>query len=397
MIKIAVLTDDIPLKDSLFASGMQRVNTRLFRALSHNLDLIIAVNSGAVYKKRDVAEDLQHKSELVSFPRLAVKSIGRFFPILKNSDRIFSRKIKGFARHLQKSKIDWLFCPCGSDPNSLGRGLALSEASGLPLAVYLVDDFLAGAQLSENKNHLELAESSVPKWLERVDQIFVITEGLQSRIKSLYGLDSTVLNLPYELPSQAIKVINSSSLQIIFVGSLSHFYIDGLRQIASVIDDINNYRSQKISLRLTSSNLSQARNLIGEFDCLVVKSCSTTEDLYQEIASSLICFAPYSFDLKYKEMVASSFPSKMMDYLSVGKFILNYSPDHATSGKYFCANKIPHLVNIEDPNLLRQAIENQLKCRRDWSDLYQSIVLEKHSYSEISNTILSSLLEIQLS
>jgi hypothetical protein len=395
MLKIAVITDDIPLKDSLFASGMQRVNTRLFRALSHNLQLIIAVNFGAVYRKRDIAEDLQDKSKLVSFPRLLVKSLGRIFPVLRNSDKIFERKIQGFSKHLQRSNIDWLFCPCGSNPNSLGRGLTLAKASGLPLAVYLVDDFLAGAHLSQNEDHLELAKSRVPEWLKRVDKIFVITEGLKNRIKDIYSLDSTVLNLPYELPIQPIKVIDRSDLQIIFVGSLSHFYIDGLRQIASVIDDINNCRSQKISLRLTSSNISRARTLIGEFDCLVVKSCSTTEDLYQEITSSLICFAPYSFDLKYKEMVASSFPSKMMDYFSAGKFILNYSPSYATSSSYFCSHELPELVNIEDPNLLREAIENQLKDRRDWSELYQDVVLKKHSYSDISKSILSSLLEIQ--
>lgn len=391
-IRLGVITDGTPVSEQVLAFGMCRVNTRLFRALSENIAIIATTIYTNAYNHRDIVEELQDRCVLVAFPRSLQRIAGRFFPQLGDENAAFQWMLPKLVRKLRESQANWIFCPCGADPAALGRGFMLAQVSRLPLAVYLVDDFLSAATLSGNKEHLHIAQHDVPQWLRKVRKIFVISEGLRQRLQELYNLDSIVLPLPYKLPPKPVEQLSSQNQeQIIFVGNLSHFYIDGLRQIATVIDDLNKQENRILTLRVTSSNINYLKSLVGDFACLRCQPCPTPENLYQEIASSLLCFAPYSFDITYKTMVASSFPSKMIDYLAVGKCILTYGPDYSSSVVYFKQNGLSEVLCNENKSALRDIILKQLNQRQNYSEKYRAVVQRYHSYNYIQQQIVSSL------
>ena len=395
-IRLGIITDGTPVKEEVLASGMCRVNTRLFRALSEHIALIGTTNY-RLFSLKDIAEDLQDKCILVTLPKslgILFKIFGRFSPQLREQNVAFKFYLPKLVQQLHRSQVNWLFSPCGSDPSALGRAFHLAQVSGLRLAVYLVDDFLSGAILSGNKEHLHIAQQKLPHWLHKVDKIFVISEGLRDRLKNLYNVDSVVLPLLYELPKNITRQLPQvNKEQIIFVGSVSHFYTDPLKQLASVLDDINNQDNRNIILRLTLPNINDARKLIGDFKCLRCEPCSSSEELYQEIASSFLCFAPYSFDEEYKIMTSSSFPSKILDYLAAGKFILVYAPEYSSSVSYFRENELSDITTVSNPDILRSIIVKQLNERQDYSDKYKFILKSRHSHNYISNQVLNTILD----
>jgi hypothetical protein len=371
---------------------MYRVNNRLFLALSEHIAIIASGTQGNRFKESDISPELRDRCRMMKTIPYALRFAGRFVTLLRDNNLAFGRALPELVRLTREFRADWVFCPCGVDPNALERGVRFAEACGLPLAVYLVDDFLAGALLSGNNVHLSVAREQVPEWLGRAQRIFVISEGLQQLVQKRYGLDSFVLPLPYDL-LPAPSVTGQDSEQIIFVGNLSHFYVDGLKETAEVIDDLNRSLGKSLTLRFTLPNPGQVKKMIGDFACIRCRSCRDDRELRQEIAASLFCFAPYSFDAKFKDMVATSFPSKMLDYLASGRLVVTYAPAYASSVTYFRRYQLGVILDSHDKSRLRETILQQLQERNDFSGNYREVVTKNHAPFLLADRILSLLAE----
>ena len=389
-IKLAFITDATPVDEQVMAHGMCRVNTRLLRALDQHVSLVITTLYSNAYQRKHLLKEIQNKSVLIAFPYWIQRIVGRFLPKLRSPEFTFQFMLPNLVKSLRKAEANWIFCSCGADPKILDKGFQLAKASGLPLAVYLVDDFLESAILSENQENLKIAQEKVCYWLSEAEKIFVISDGLRQLLLERYKLDSVVLPLPYELPQGSVnlEVVHESN-QIMFVGSLSHFYVDGIKQLAKILDEINQTFNTSITLRLTSCTIDYANQIVGNFQCLRCKPCLTMVELYQEISSSLFCFAPYSFDKKHEIMVKTSFPSKTMDYLAHAKLIVLYAPTYSSSAQYFAENGLSACVN--NPQELREIIITQMKHKLNYTEQYNLVLNQFHSPELIKQIIIENL------
>jgi len=226
-IKLGFITDGTPVNEEVMAHGMCRVNTRLLRALDEYVALVATTIYSTAYQRKHLVKEIQNKCVLIAFPYWLQRTLGRFLPQLRSQEFAFYSILPSLIKRLHKTEANWVFCSCGADPKILDKGFQLAQASGLPLAIYLVDDFLESALLSENQENLKIAKEKVPYWLSKVERIFVISDGLRQLLLERYKVNSIVLSLPYELPQKPVD-LNSvqKNDQIIFVGNLSHFYID---------------------------------------------------------------------------------------------------------------------------------------------------------------------------
>jgi hypothetical protein len=394
-LKLAVFTDAPPISESVLATGMCRVNTQLFLAVSDHIETIVSTTLGGTYCVDDIDHRLRDRATLIDIPkpmRLITKAAGKFIEPLRSENISFRLNLPTILKKIDEKSVNWLFCSCGVDPSVLGRGFHLAQRSGLPLAIYLVDDFLDGAILSGNKQHLAVARQSVPYWLKKVDKIFVISEGLRQHLKKKYDVESIVLPLPYAAPDSSDYEEIKIEKQVVYLGGLSHFYIDGLRQLAQAIDFINNNNKQKILLTIISGvPLSRIKSLLGDYEFIRSKSCISADAVRKEISRSAVCFLPYSFHDKYRVMVSTSFPSKMMDYLAAGRSILVYGPKYSSSVNYFNQHSLPEILSTEDPELLKQMLINKIYQPLDHTACYIASLLKHHSYSKISEIIVNNI------
>ena len=395
-VKLAIVTDNPPVRADVKAWGMCRVNTRLFRALSENIVIIISGSQRYMYSSKDLDDNTRARCIIGSSIPTIIKQIGVVFPTIINEELEFKINLSRYLKKIHNSSANWIFCPCGVNPHSLYRGIRLAQACNLPIAVYLVDDFLSGAELSGDTATLRTAQQDIPLWLKQVDQIFVISDGLKSRIRNLYNLDSVVLPLPYALGSYDKPPGNSleqtgTDQEVIFVGNLSHFYTDGLKQMAQTVDEINSTLGSNIKLRLTLPSIKDAQHKIGHYDCIKCKPCVDNLDLYHAIHSSILCFAPYSFREDYKIMVSTSFPSKILDYLSAARHILILGPPYATSVNYFNKNQLNTVLTSENPKKIREIIIRQLNDNMEYSNKYREVVWQNHDPKQVALQIISTL------
>ena len=384
---IAFLADDPPIREDVHGWGLSRVNGRFIEALRDHLS-VIACGSSGLYSLDDLPQDQRSITTMWGAQTRARRLGKRIFKSAYDDEADFTRSLPTIARRIRDSRTDVVFSPCGIDPKALRHLVAVKDACRIPVAAYLVDDFLDGATLSGNREAHGLAVSRVPDWLRRIDKLFVISQGLQERVWDLYSLESTVLPLPYVTPDAAATTAVKD--QIIFVGNLSHFYIDGLRDLADALDDLRR-DGIAMKLRLTMPSAEMARDALGARDSIECRQCPGPDALRDEIASSVAAFAPYSFDDRYSVMVATSFPSKMLDYLSAARSVVSYGPAYSTSARYFSHHGLESSITDRDPQRLKASILDSRQASHGHGADYRRVLQSQHSPARIADQIVASL------
>jgi hypothetical protein len=256
------------------------------------------------------------------------------------------------------------------------------------LSLYLVDDFLSGAQLSGNKRNEKFANHGLKGLLRHASTVFVISQGFGERIKKLYGVESNVLPLPYFYDEPKEHLQADQSRYILFLGSISHFYLDGLRLLAKWLDDYNEDAKDKVFLRFTQDNADFVRHEVGDYRCIVSKRCDSDLELYSTVHWAQFCFAPYSFEERYRIMVSTSFPSKLLDYLANAQNIIVFGPAYSSSAQYFKAHGLSG-VYLTKADFKKAFLENLKSiCPEDHSADYRRVLSEHHSLKEIRSILI---------
>ena len=339
----------------------------------------------------DVHPELRSKVLLLSSKKYLPKFIIRRLNCDYNLEKELIKKKDVIKNIIGSSDARWLFCPCGVNPLFLKRAYEISEYNNLKTAFYFVDDIEDSCMLSGDKNKIRICSKYMDGWMKKADKIFSISYGLKNAIKKRYGVDSIVLPLSYEINKKYKLHVTDMKNQIIFVGSPGHFYIEGLKKLIGIVDQINDQYNYNITFRLTMFDQETIKTLFGEHDFIRSGILDSKAKLVHEISSSLFCVAPYSFKNEYKNMVSTSFPSKLLEYLCYAKAILIISPDYSSSVQYFKLHELEKVITIDDRNIIKNAILEQYKERNDYSNKYQSIIEDVHDPKRTSQIIVDAL------
>jgi len=390
---IAVITDDAPISEGILAKSMCYINAHLFKALDAHLGVIFATNAHS----NDIEPDLLNKTVLINSPFIfkIFRKLARLLLGRRMCNAGFRLILPILVRKLKDVKAEWIFCPCGSNPFDLERGMLLARASQLPLAIFLVDDFIEGSKLAGLKEHLICATKDVPEWIRGADKVFVISEGFRERIKALYDKDATVLPFACDFEETIEnKNLMPKDNQIIFVGNLSHFYIDGIKAMAKLLDELNQTRQIPFVLRLTLPDIRLVKKMVGDFKCIQCVPCQSWDNLNAEIAASLMAFVPYSFDPEYRVMTATSFPSKILSCLVAARYVLVYGPEESSSVRYFRQHGLPEVLSKDDAGALRDIVLQQINSKLDYSEKYRQVLRGVHDSKKVAQELLAGIEEV---
>ena len=390
-LRLAVVADATPVREDIVSSGMTRLNTRVGEALLPWLQVFLAGTGRNYFQKSDVAPALQPLTRLVHLPKFATRYAGRFVSWLRRDHVPWLLTLPWLARDLRARRVDWIFCPCGGNPEELEFVSALARRAGVKLALYLVDDFALGAELEGNQRLMQLARDRVPRRLGAADRLFSISPGMQERLQRVYGLASTLLPLPYQAQPRAALPAGDAATEVLFLGSMSHFYHGPLRQMAQAIDELNSELGTQLTLRFTLPGQGEAKRVLGDHACIRSSPLADQPALARAVASSLVCYAPYSFDAAQEEMVACSFPSKLMDYLCHGRLVLVHSPAYGSAARYFREQGLPLIVTDADGAGLKSALLAQLRQPQDHHPLYRAALAANHGYERFAATVVQTL------
>lgn len=366
--KIAVLTDNMPIRENIYGFGMYKVVNRLLKALGSNVDTIIVTdrnyNDGKtdpVLRGKITAVNKFHKMDDLGF-----------------SDIWFFIEIGRTICRLRRRGIQNIFIPLGANYKELRRAYLVSKIYHMRVSIYVVDDFIEHYyRISGSTERLQF-EKKIVRYLRGVNRIFVISKGMKNRMECLTGKKTILLPLPYEYKEEITEDWTGQN-QIMFVGSINRLYIQGIKDTAEIIDKINQERGANIRLLFTYRNATEVKRLIGNYKCICSRRIEQEGELRKEIKNSMFCIMPYSDEEELSLLQKTSFPSKLIEYMSSARFIVIYGSDKNSAQQYFEENHLPQVIYGRDKGMLEKCIVRLLDEKADYSRRYLAVLEQSHS------------------
>ena len=235
----------------------------------------------------------------------------------------------------QQLKNSDIFAIVGVDSATVYRAFLISIISKSKLTIYLVDDI---------ESHPAFVKSKLNKLIldyifKKCKLVYCITDELAKIIADRHSIKTKKLPLMYIARSNSNSKPNSNvshGADIIYIGSINHLYSKGLDVLISLIELENQERIANITLRIVSGlqDIKKLANYKNQ-EWIKVGAIDNDAQLHESIRNAKLAFMPYSFEQNNIEMVKTSFPSKLLDYLAHSRNILVYAPKYSSVYRVF--------------------------------------------------------------
>ena len=258
---------------------------------------------------------------------------------------------------------------CTDNLLDIPAGYQASQQAGVRFYVYVFDDYgrkwLAARQLA-------FAQSVEETAFRNAAGVIVPNEFMRDVLRARYGIEATLIRnacdiTEYEAPDNPAGVqVNASEPGIVYTGAIYDAQYNAIRNLLAALE-LRPHLRAKVHLytryaRDQLMNEGLSRDKIVYHDPVL----PTLMPGIQRAAD--ILFLPLALHSAYPELINTSNPAKMGEYLAAGKPILVHAPADSFIAWYFREHECGLVVDSEAPALLAEAVERllsdeQLKSR----------------------------------
>lgn len=193
---------------------------------------------------------------------------------------------------------------------------------------------------------------------KRTSQVIVPNEFMKETIDKRQHLNSTIIRNPINPDLNGNKPIISISkdeTEIVFTGAIYHVNLAAFRTLIAAMDILG---ETKIGLNLytaQSSYFLKSENIFGKN--INFFSYASAKEVVVNQQQADILFIPFSFDSILPEVIRTSSPGKLADYLSSGVPILAFVPPDSFVAWFLKKYQCGFVVDKNDPLELAKGIQ----------------------------------------
>lgn len=239
------------------------------------------------------------------------------------------------------------------DEGSLLTSYVLSRITGLPLVSYLCDLYVEERQSGWRA---KLAVWLQARVFHHSASVISLTEGMAQFLKDKYDLPPTVVPHCVNGPVTSARTPNSHECFVIgYCGSINDARIAPLRAVTQIVGERTDYE-----LRYFGSASQSFLETNGLWNGNTRVSFAPSEDdLIKELACCDALFLPLSgeADSNSKEQIATSFPTKALDYFKAGRPVVVQSGESDFVTRFFRERNCGVVVTRNEKTALLQGFE----------------------------------------
>jgi glycosyltransferase involved in cell wall biosynthesis len=224
------------------------------------------------------------------------------------------------------------------------------------------------------------------KWLSRqvgpfavkhCDALFFVSESLREAYKRRYGVSGEVLHTPTlegvgEAPAEIPIGRENGEIKIIFSGTVYELNADMVSAVLKAAALAAEWRVKVHLYTWQTRDQLSAMGVKGEF---VLHKTESVDALLNIQRQSDILLLGLGFNPQHKDLVKTSFPSKLTDYLVSGRPILAVLPPESCAADFLRKNQCAHVVESADPLEIAEGISHIVR-----NDAYR-VQLVKNAFS----------------
>ena len=273
-------------------------------------------------------------SDTLPAPRHGLAAPGAFpGPLRRLSTALFpfyvARRALEIARVVRRERIEAVLA-CTGDLHDLPAAFLASRMTGARFHAYLFDDYVLQWPPNFERRYAALAAGPV---LRGADSVIVPNEYLRDEIRARYDVDSVIVRNSLDMDTSIAPPSNlAPSRTIVYTGSVYHANYDAFRRLVSAIDGMPEPRPELHIHSYDQPERLRANGIAGRVTIHPHASAARTRDI-QRSAGAL--FLPLGFDTPIPELIRTSAPGKLAEYLASGRPILVHAPQDSFIAWYF--------------------------------------------------------------
>lgn len=265
-------------------------------------------------------------------------------------------KIIGSGNNIIKNKKINLLIGVSDTKMNLLSTYILSKKTKIPFVLYIFDLYYGN---NFNFPYNILAKIFEPLIFKNAKHILVTNDETKKYYIKKYGNENkysiiynSVFHDKYTKYNSNQKLDHNNKLNIVFTGNI--YWAQ-----KSTLDNLLNLIKNKLNINITIYCPNPPIDLIKKYSkCKKITFKSEAQAEMPKIQSEAdILFLPLSWNTGFDDIIKTASPGKLSDYLIAGRPILINAPDFSFISKYAIENNFAEVVDKEDPEMLKLAIE----------------------------------------
>ena len=359
--RIAILSHILPPSPS----GQAVVLHRLLSNLSADRYILISRENYDDIKHDCVATEKLSAKYYHLKPIFQLPILNRFgLSVLSNVFNIpwgIYRRARQIEEIVQKEKCNLLIA-CTGDLYDLPAAYLVSKRNSIPLIPYIFDDYA----YQWTGFYRFISKRMEPFILKHGKAVIVPNEYMQEEYLERYGITSTVIHNPCPLPNlneldKAERVFNNQGINIVYTGAIYHANHDALRNLICAIHQLERDDLKLHIFPAQPESVLKQKGISGSK--FVYHPHIRSSEVPKVLRQADILFLPLAFDSPIPEVVRTSAPGKIGEYLSAGRPILVHAPKDSFISGFFRENHCGVVVDKNDPQVLSQEIDRLISNR----------------------------------
>lgn len=249
---------------------------------------------------------------------------------------------------------------CSGNVIDLPAAYFASKLAGVPFYAYLFDYYRYQAIVPAYKPFMALMERTV---LKGAKTVIVPNTYLANEYQRRYGVQCEVIHNPLDPTllheadgDQEVPLpVTEGEVKILYTGQVYDAHYDAFVDLVQALEALNDPISKLHIYTAQPVETLKQSGIRGEAVVFHPHQPQSRIRLLQRQAD--ILFLPLAFHSPYPEIIKTSAPSKMAEYLASGRPILAHVPEKSFVSWYFTTYQCGLVVEQKDPQLLVEALQ----------------------------------------
>lgn len=276
------------------------------------------------------------------------------------------RYIAGRARHIfdivRREKCRAVV-GCTDHFYDLPAAFLASLFAGVPFYAYIFDDYY---NKWINPAALRDARRIEPRVLKRAKGIIVPNEFMRDELRARYGVEPALIHNPcdlsaYERGSGEGPAGGGGEVNITYTGAVYEAHYDAFRDLVEAIESLPR---RDIKLHIFTNQPPgdiEAQGIRGPVVFHPHEALTAMPDVQRRAD---LLFLPLAFDSPYPEVIKTSAPGKIGEYLAARRPVLVHAPPDSYPSWYFRQHECGLVADRRGPGQLAECIEAVLSDPR---------------------------------
>lgn len=263
-----------------------------------------------------------------------------------------SRQIEAIVRH----RGCQLIVVCSGDICDLPAAALAARRTGIPLLPYMFDDY----RWQWTGFYRRLSRRLESFVLQQASGIIVPNEFLAEEYGRRCQKPVVIVRNPALLPEleildQSPRILDEGSVNVVYTGSVYRAHYDAFRNLIGAIERLG--RSD-VKLHIFTAQSAEDLKVNGIGGAVVIHHPhQPPNDVARLQRQADLLFLPLAFSSPIPEVIRTSAPGKMGEYLAAGRPILVHAPADSFVSWYFCRHGCGIVVDHSDPVRLAETMQ----------------------------------------